>query len=62
MAGRTGELTLFNFDTDNANNTGSIAAAVTYDAPSAVPLPASALLLLVGAGALAAARRRRKTA
>ena len=48
-----GELFLFNFDSYEGDNTGSIVATV------AVPLPAGGLLLLGALGGIAALRRRK---
>jgi hypothetical protein len=53
----SGELLLFTFDSDNINNSGSIAATIT--APAAVPLPAAGLLLVGALGGLGALRRRK---
>jgi hypothetical protein len=54
MASAAGELFLFNWDSNDSDNSGSIAATI-----SAVPLPAGGLLLLGAMGGLAALRRRK---
>lgn len=54
FAGATGQLLLFNFDSNKSDNSGEIVATVT-----AVPLPAGGLLLLGALGGIAALRRRK---
>jgi hypothetical protein len=53
-AGAAGELFLYNWDSDFATNSGSIAATI-----STVPLPAAGLLLLGALAGLGALRRRK---
>ena len=53
-ASSAGALTLYNWDSNDGDNSGSIAAKV-----SLVPLPAGGLLLLGALGGLAAWRRRK---
>ena len=53
-ASAAGELLLFNFDSNQGDNSGEIAVTV-----SSVPLPAGGLLLLGALGGIAALRRRK---
>ena len=54
IAGATGELKLFYFDTDADNNTGSVHVEV-----SAVPEPTNVALMALALGAFALTRRRK---
>lgn len=60
-ASASGELFLYNWDSNAGDNTGSILASVSYDDGTlpAVPLPASGLLLAGALGGLSLRRKRR---
>jgi hypothetical protein len=60
-AWNTGTLTLFYWDSNNADNTGSVLASVNTDAPG-VPEPASWALMISGFGLAGAMLRRRRAA
>ena len=57
FASASGTLSLYLFDSNQGDNSGSIFATVT--APAPVPLPAAGLLLLGGLAGLGALRRRK---
>ena len=59
-ANGAGNLFLLNWDSDNAGNSGSINATVTFDGQAAVPLPAALPLLLVALGGLGLTASRRR--
>jgi len=57
LATADGTLSLYLFDSNQGDNSGSILATIT--APAVVPLPAAGLLLLGGLAGLGALRRRK---